>query len=234
MGDIQEGETLSAINYPFHYKNKYNYTEKDKVEVNADCIYIQEGDTLSTINYPFHYREQYSYIEKDGTTYTSDFSGYQFKEWNTKIDGSGEIFDENTIVTQDMTVYSVMKETTLEGGILPTFNYPFHYEDKHKFVETDIKLETTTQYVELSIGNTLHVKNKEFYYKDDYNLKQTDAVISHTEELKKKEGSTLSTNNSDFYYNDRYKNINTDITQKFAEYLEKDEGDTLSAMTEQE
>lgn len=36
-----------------------------------------------------------------------DKNGYVFKEWNTKSDGTGTIFNENTQVTEDKTVYAI-------------------------------------------------------------------------------------------------------------------------------
>ena len=65
------------------------------------------GDTISAVPED---------IIKDGIV-------YKFSSWNTKADGSGEKFDENTIVSEDIKVYAIYSALT----------YDVHYE----FVSTD-------------------------------------------------------------------------------------------------
>lgn len=40
-------------------------------------------------------------------SFTASGLTYKFKEWNTKADGTGETFTENTIVTEPLTVYAI-------------------------------------------------------------------------------------------------------------------------------
>lgn len=42
---------------------------------------------------------------------TVDGVVYKFKGWNTQADGSGQAFDENTVVLEDITVYAVWEQT---------------------------------------------------------------------------------------------------------------------------
>ena len=40
--------------------------------------------------------------------------GYTFIEWNTSGDGSGETFDLETVITEDMTLYAIWEEAEAE------------------------------------------------------------------------------------------------------------------------
>ena len=52
---------------------------------------------------------------------------YRFTGWNTKPDGSGEEFTEDTIVTEDMTVYGTWKmDLKVYDGITPDFRYAYY------------------------------------------------------------------------------------------------------------
>lgn len=59
-----------------------------------------EGDTIADSPAPFIV---------GGVTYT-------FKEWNTKADGTGNKFDENTLVTGPITVYAIYTNNKPSGG----------------------------------------------------------------------------------------------------------------------
>ena len=59
-----------------------------------------EGDTIADSPAPFIV---------GGVTYT-------FKEWNTKADGTGNKFDENTPVTEPITVYAIYSNNKPSGG----------------------------------------------------------------------------------------------------------------------
>lgn len=59
-----------------------------------------EGDTIADSPAPF---------VVGGVTYT-------FKEWNTKADGTGNKFDENTPVTEPITVYAIYSNNKPSGG----------------------------------------------------------------------------------------------------------------------
>lgn len=59
-----------------------------------------EGDTIADSPAPF---------VAGGVTYT-------FKEWNTKADGTGNKFDENTPVTEPITVYAIYSNNKPSGG----------------------------------------------------------------------------------------------------------------------
>lgn len=59
-----------------------------------------EGDTIADSPAPF---------VVGGVTYT-------FKEWNTKADGTGNKFDENTLVTGPITVYAIYTNNKPSGG----------------------------------------------------------------------------------------------------------------------
>lgn len=59
-----------------------------------------EGDTIADSPAPF---------VVGGVTYT-------FKEWNTKADGTGNKFDENTLVTGPITVYAIYSNNKPSGG----------------------------------------------------------------------------------------------------------------------
>lgn len=59
-----------------------------------------EGDTIADSPAPF---------VVGGVTYT-------FKEWNTKADGTGNKFDENTLVTGPITVYAIYINNKPSGG----------------------------------------------------------------------------------------------------------------------
>ena len=43
-------------------------------------------------------------------------SGYTFKGWNTKKDGSGEAVTADTVVKEDMSVYAIFEKGTSSGG----------------------------------------------------------------------------------------------------------------------
>ena len=52
---------------------------------------------------------------------------YEFTGWNTKPDGSGEEFTQDTIVTEDMTVYGTWKMYLMAyDGPVPDFKYAYY------------------------------------------------------------------------------------------------------------
>ena len=81
-------------------------------------------DSLNTGNLPStdntNYGDTMSAVPED---IIKDGIVYKFSSWNTKADGSGEKFDENTTVSEDIKVYAIYSALT----------YDVHYE----FVSTD-------------------------------------------------------------------------------------------------
>ncbi|MFA7673254.1 MAG: InlB B-repeat-containing protein [Clostridia bacterium] len=64
--------------------------------------------TTSDYAYPSIYYEQASNAGRvDIPAVFKNRPGYTFKEWNTKSDGTGDVFTADTVVTRDMTVYAV-------------------------------------------------------------------------------------------------------------------------------
>lgn len=53
--------------------------------------------------------------------------GYRLVGWNTKADGSGQAFDENTIVNDDMKVYAIWQKVEPEKKPEPKTPYPYPY-----------------------------------------------------------------------------------------------------------
>lgn len=57
---------------------------------------------------------------------------YYFKEWNKKVDGTGEVFTKDTVVSEDITVYAIYEK-------LEKINYEYTSETEGKELPQEIK-----------------------------------------------------------------------------------------------
>ena len=96
--------TVYAVWSPYYVK-----FDAEGAEMNVGFDFTFQ--TTSDYAYPSIYYEQASTEGKvDVPAIFKDKPGYAFKEWNTKADGTGNIFTANTVVMENITVYAVWEE----------------------------------------------------------------------------------------------------------------------------
>ena len=93
-----------------------------------------------------------------------DREWYRFREWNTKQDGSGEKFTEDTILTGDITVYAQWDEKELEAEV--TFDLNFEYEHGDRLIRVR---ERGLRPVFLNEGKFPEPPNREWYRFREWN-----------------------------------------------------------------
>ena len=117
-------------------------------------------DSLNTGNLPSidntNYGDTISAVPED---IIKDGIVYKFSSWNTKADGSGEKFDENTTVSEDIKVYAIYSALTYD------VHYEFISTDSSRALPREILSRIPQDEEDKTIGST--VKPNESFDKSD-------------------------------------------------------------------
>jgi len=95
-------------------------TATTKNGISAQCQIVVAGFVKSTVSFDTLLGEEPTQIVDVlyGSTVTLPpvpmRSGYEFLGWNTKADGSGNLFTEETVILEDITVYAMWKNQVVE------------------------------------------------------------------------------------------------------------------------
>ena len=143
--------TINLNNVSNSVLNLYAIWQKNNVEVTFDAT----GGTGTMDKQLIPYGEETS-LNKN--TYTK--TGYTFKEWNTKVDGTGTSYKdgEKVTITENITLYAIWEES---------FSYKidgYEQDDENKYISS-IKAGTTldefTSNIKLNDNYTIKVDTKQ-------------------------------------------------------------------------